>query len=186
MVLQCVLPPTASLPPSTTLAPPVPLQPAPTGASTGSAVDQSAVDDSTVDDSISAALGSVTLADRPLPIRYPKIIDPASAPNVSPEKAYEHGAPTRRYLNKNIVPTLLEGLKLVTFYQPKKPLKALGEYFLTGVDTISGCEKALYSRNVVNETIMEGAKLLSRHEPKDGKKWFGEWLVKRSAELEED
>jgi len=174
MVLQCVIPPAAPPPPSTPLAPPVPSQPAPTSASTGSAVD----------DSISAALGSITLADPPLPLRYP--IDPASTPNVSPEKAYEHGAPTRRYLNKNIVPTLLEGMKLVTFYQPEKPLKALGEYFLTGVDTISGCEKAPYSRNVVNETVMEGVKLLSRHEPEDGKKWFGEWLVKRSAELEED
>ena len=181
MVLQCVLPPTAPLPPSTTLAPPVPLQPAPNSASTGSTVDESAVVDS-----ISAALGSITLADRPLPLRYPMIIDPAYTPNVSPEKAYEHGAPVRRYLNKNIVPTLLEGMKLVTVYQPKKPLKALGEYFLTGVDTISGCEKAPYSRNVVNETVMEGVKLLAQHEPEDGKKWFGEWLVKRSAELEED
>lgn len=144
--------------------------------------DDSAGDDSAVD----ASASSITLAHRPLPDRGDLVDDPASAPDVSPEKAYEHGAPARRYLNEQIIPAILEGMKLITYYQPAKPLKALGEYLLTGTDNISGCEKAPFHRKVIVETFMEGMKYLAVYKPEDGKKWFGEWLVKRSAELEEE
>lgn len=151
------------------------------------ATDDSAVDDSAVDDSASAApAGSIILPHRPLPLRGTLVIDPTCAPDVPPENVYEHGAPTRRYLNKQIVPAVLEGMKLIFFYQPAKPLKALGEYLLTGEDNISGCEKAPFPRKVVQELFMEGMKYLAFYQPEDGKKWFGEWFLKRSAELEEE
>lgn len=51
------------------------------------------------------------------------------------------------------------------------PLKALGEYFLTG-------EYNLSSFSVVHDTIMEGTKKLAcyKTKPEDGRKWFGEWM----------
>lgn len=77
-------------------------------------------------------------------------------------------------------------MKLITYYQPDKPLKALGEYLLTGHDSISGCEKVPFHREMVTTMVMEGMKYLAKHRPENGKEWFGEWLVKRSAELDEE
>ena len=73
-------------------------------------------------------------------------------------------------------------------YEPNKPLKALGEYFLTGHDNISGCERVPFNRKVVADFVTEGTKKLASYKtkPEDGRKWFGEWLLARSAEFEEE
>ncbi|KAL0635672.1 COMPASS (complex proteins associated with Set1p) component [Maublancomyces gigas] len=38
------------------------------------------------------------------------------------------GAPARRYLNENITPVLLEGMKMLAREQPKEPLLALARF----------------------------------------------------------
>ncbi|GAB7354709.1 hypothetical protein MBLNU459_g5126t1 [Dothideomycetes sp. NU459] len=45
-----------------------------------------------------------------------------------PEKPNPHGSPTRVYLNQNVTPHLLEGLKYLAAYEPEKPLKWLSEF----------------------------------------------------------
>ncbi|KAK5141137.1 hypothetical protein LTR16_002657 [Cryomyces antarcticus] len=49
---------------------------------------------------------------------------PPPAPN-------PHGSPTRVYLNQNVTPHLLEGMKYLAAHEPEKPLKWLSE-FLAG------------------------------------------------------
>ncbi|PSK60514.1 hypothetical protein B9Z65_664 [Elsinoe australis] len=56
---------------------------------------------------------------------------PSSQPPTSialPEKPAAHGSPTRVYLNQNITPHLLEGMKYLAAYEPEKPLKWLSEF----------------------------------------------------------
>jgi hypothetical protein len=60
----------------------------------------------------------------------------------------EHGAPSRVYMFRYIVPTLREGIRLLKANEPEKPLKGLGDLFL-GVDSISDCVRVGSSRNVV-------------------------------------
>ena len=110
---------------------------------------------------------------------------PADAPR-APGTAHQHGAPTRRYLNEHIVPTLLTGMRLLKENEPDQPLKALGEFFL-GNDTITGCQRVGFSRKVVADLVMEATKLLavSATKPENPKQWFGNWLLARSAEFEE-
>ncbi|KAI9680962.1 MAG: COMPASS (complex proteins associated with Set1p) component [Trizodia sp. TS-e1964] len=48
----------------------------------------------------------------------------------APLKALPHGAPARRYLNENVTPVLLEGMKLLAREQPNDPLRVLGEFLL--------------------------------------------------------
>ncbi|KAH0286183.1 hypothetical protein M436DRAFT_66081 [Aureobasidium namibiae CBS 147.97] len=167
--------------PATTLPLGAPPPPAPAGPSTGPSTDP------TVNGPV-----SVTPADtahsthHPIPLKYEVIVDPASAPNVSPEQAYQHGAPVRRYLNEHIVPPLLAGLRLLKDHEPNKPLKALGEYFLTGHDNISGCERVPFHRESVAVIVMEASKYVAMFMPENPKKWYGNYLLARSAELEED
>lgn len=110
---------------------------------------------------------------------------PALVPR-SASSAHQHGAPTRRYLNEHITPTLLEGMRLLKENEPAQPLKALGEFFL-GRDTITGCQRVGFSRKVVAELVIEATKLLavSPTKPANPKEWFGNCLLARSAELEE-
>ncbi|KAF2716737.1 hypothetical protein K431DRAFT_298393 [Polychaeton citri CBS 116435] len=52
---------------------------------------------------------------------------PPSAPS-RPEKPVAHGGPTRQYLNQNITPHLLEGMKYLAVYEPEKPLLWLSDF----------------------------------------------------------
>ncbi|KAF2151838.1 hypothetical protein K461DRAFT_321993 [Myriangium duriaei CBS 260.36] len=45
-----------------------------------------------------------------------------------PEKPAAHGSPTRVYLNQNVTPHLLEGMKYIAAYEPEKPLRWLSEF----------------------------------------------------------
>ncbi|GAB7341409.1 hypothetical protein MBLNU457_7660t1 [Dothideomycetes sp. NU457] len=45
-----------------------------------------------------------------------------------PEKPVAHGSPTRVYINQNVTPHLLEGMKYLAAYEPEKPLKWLSEF----------------------------------------------------------
>lgn len=45
-----------------------------------------------------------------------------------PEKPNPHGSPTRVYINQNVTPHLLEGMKYVAAYEPEKPLRWLSEF----------------------------------------------------------
>ncbi|GAB7364400.1 hypothetical protein MBLNU230_g4943t1 [Neophaeotheca triangularis] len=45
-----------------------------------------------------------------------------------PEKAVAHGGPTRQYLNTNVTPHLLEGMKALAMQEPDKPLLWLSEF----------------------------------------------------------
>jgi COMPASS component SDC1 len=47
---------------------------------------------------------------------------------VRPDKSVAHGGPTRQFLNQNITPHLLEGMKYLAVYEPEKPLLWLSEF----------------------------------------------------------
>ncbi|KAI6788339.1 hypothetical protein KC363_g9011 [Hortaea werneckii] len=49
-------------------------------------------------------------------------------PSTRPEKPVAHGGPTRQYLNSNITPHLLEGMKHLAMYEPEKPLLWLADF----------------------------------------------------------
>lgn len=40
------------------------------------------------------------------------------------------GSQTRKYLNQNIVPHLLNGMRLIATEKPQDPLRVLGEYLI--------------------------------------------------------
>lgn len=71
--------------------------------------------------------------DQPAPISIPT---PAAggaqkqpSPNPLPvNQIPPGGAPARRYLNDNVTPTLLEGMKMLARVQPKDPLLALAKF----------------------------------------------------------
>lgn len=49
-------------------------------------------------------------------------------PSARPEKPVAHGGPTRQFLNQNITPHLLEGMKHLAVYEPEKPLLWLADF----------------------------------------------------------
>jgi COMPASS component SDC1 len=49
-------------------------------------------------------------------------------PPMKTEKPVAHGGPTRQFLNQNITPHLLEGMKYLAVYEPEKPLLWLSEF----------------------------------------------------------
>lgn len=49
-------------------------------------------------------------------------------PLARPEKPVAHGGPTRQYLNTNVTPHLLEGMKYLAVYEPEKPLEWLANF----------------------------------------------------------
>lgn len=49
-------------------------------------------------------------------------------PSARPEKPVAHGGPTRQYLNTNVTPHLLEGMKYLAVYEPEKPLEWLSNF----------------------------------------------------------
>ncbi|KAK5134355.1 hypothetical protein LTR08_006535 [Meristemomyces frigidus] len=49
-------------------------------------------------------------------------------PSARPEKPVAHGGPTRQFLNQNITPHLLEGMKYLAVYEPEKPLLWLADF----------------------------------------------------------
>ncbi|ODV62076.1 Sdc1p ASCRUDRAFT_33017 [Ascoidea rubescens DSM 1968] len=56
-------------------------------------------------------------------------------PNIPPEKLANpskitNGAPVRQYLNSNITPYLLQGLRIIAHEKPNNPLKVLGEFLI--------------------------------------------------------
>jgi len=67
-----------------------------------------------------AATPPVSATHRPSPI-------PPPTP-VRPDKPVAHGGPTRQYLNQNITPHLLEGMKYLAVYEPDKPLLWLSNF----------------------------------------------------------
>ncbi|GAM88513.1 hypothetical protein ANO11243_065460 [Dothideomycetidae sp. 11243] len=58
--------------------------------------------------------------------------DPSPSPpagsTAPPERPAAHGSPTRVYLNQNVTPHLLEGMKYIAAYEPEKPLRWLSEF----------------------------------------------------------
>ncbi|KAK6434088.1 hypothetical protein LTR95_009729 [Oleoguttula sp. CCFEE 5521] len=56
---------------------------------------------------------------------------PTQQPSIPPPpntKPVPHGGPTRQYLNQNLTPHLLEGMKYIAMYEPEKPLLWLSEF----------------------------------------------------------
>ncbi|KAK6436069.1 hypothetical protein LTR95_007748 [Oleoguttula sp. CCFEE 5521] len=60
---------------------------------------------------------------------------PAAPPTQQPSnppppnaKPVPHGGPTRQYLNQNLTPHLLEGMKYIAMYEPEKPLLWLSDF----------------------------------------------------------
>jgi COMPASS component SDC1 len=49
-------------------------------------------------------------------------------PTARPEKPIAHGGPTRQYLNMNVTPHLLEGMKHLAAHEPEKPLLWLADF----------------------------------------------------------
>ena len=49
-------------------------------------------------------------------------------PSARPEKPIAHGGPTRRFLNTQVTPHLLEGMKYVAANEPDKPLLWLADF----------------------------------------------------------
>ncbi|OQO00350.1 hypothetical protein B0A48_13697 [Cryoendolithus antarcticus] len=56
------------------------------------------------------------------PTQQPSIPPPPNA------KPVPHGGPTRQYLNQNLTPHLLEGMKYIAMYEPEKPLLWLSDF----------------------------------------------------------
>lgn len=52
------------------------------------------------------------------------------------------GSQTRKYLNKHVTPTLLEGMRLVAKNKPEDPLRYLGEYLIQASGKVSSEEAA--------------------------------------------
>ncbi|KAG9682602.1 hypothetical protein KCU98_g7163, partial [Aureobasidium melanogenum] len=70
----------------------------------------------------------------PAPTR-PSSIPPAVS--LPPEKANQHGAPDRIYLN-NVATYFMEGMKYLVFYQPEKPLRWMAEFLMKRSIEIEG------------------------------------------------
>lgn len=59
-------------------------------------------------------------------------------PSARPEKPVAHGGPTRQFLNTNVTPHLLEGMKYVAVYEPEKPLLWLADFLRDRSKEIEG------------------------------------------------
>lgn len=55
-----------------------------------------------------------------------------------PARPNVHGGPTRVYLNQNVTPYLLEGMKHLVTIEPDKPLKWLSEYLAAKSAEVEG------------------------------------------------
>ncbi|KAH0287352.1 hypothetical protein M436DRAFT_76381 [Aureobasidium namibiae CBS 147.97] len=73
-----------------------------------------------------ASLPVLAPSPSPAPTR-PSSIPPAVS--LPPEKAHQHGSPTRIYLN-DVAMYFMEGMKYLAVYRPEKPLKWMGEFLL--------------------------------------------------------
>ncbi|KAM0712426.1 hypothetical protein Q7P37_011522 [Cladosporium fusiforme] len=56
----------------------------------------------------------------------PSSIPPPSAARL--DKPVAHGGSTRQFMNQNVTPHLLEGMKYLAVYEPEKPLLWLSEF----------------------------------------------------------
>ncbi|EMC95368.1 hypothetical protein BAUCODRAFT_25412 [Baudoinia panamericana UAMH 10762] len=75
-----------------------------------------------------ASAASPMAAPGPPAVSAPRPDSMPPAPAAKPEKPVAHGGPTRQYLNQNITPHLLEGMKYLAVYEPEKPLLWLSEF----------------------------------------------------------
>lgn len=73
-----------------------------------------------------AAQPAVSALAAPAPTTRTGSLPPA--PSARPEKPVAHGGPTRQYLNQNLTPHLLEGMKYLAMYEPEKPLAWLADF----------------------------------------------------------
>ncbi|KAK9471763.1 Dpy-30 motif-domain-containing protein [Dipodascopsis tothii] len=48
----------------------------------------------------------------------------------APPRPVRGGAPTRRYLNEQVTPVLLEGMRMLARERPENPLEVLGQYLI--------------------------------------------------------
>ncbi|CAI4038321.1 hypothetical protein SMKI_04G6650 [Saccharomyces mikatae IFO 1815] len=51
------------------------------------------------------------------------------------------GSQTRKYLNANVTPHLLAGMRLIAVQQPEDPLRVLGEYLIEQSDILKSAKK---------------------------------------------
>lgn len=51
------------------------------------------------------------------------------------------GSQTRKYLNTNVTPHLLAGMRLIAVQQPEDPLRVLGEYLIEQSNILKSGEK---------------------------------------------
>ncbi|EYE98634.1 DPY30/SDC1 family protein [Aspergillus ruber CBS 135680] len=61
-----------------------------------------------------------------------------SQPQSQAQTGRPGGAPARVYMNENIVPYLLEGMKGVAKEQPANPLRVLGEFLIQKSAEVEG------------------------------------------------
>jgi COMPASS component SDC1 len=59
-------------------------------------------------------------------------------PTQLPTKPIAHGGPTRQYLNMNVTPHLLEGMKYLAANEPEKPLQWLSEFLAERSKAVEG------------------------------------------------
>jgi COMPASS component SDC1 len=68
----------------------------------------------------------------------PTASTPRPPVTVKPEKPVAHGGPARQFLNQNVTPHLLEGMKYLAVYEPEKPLLWLSEFLKDRSKEIEG------------------------------------------------
>jgi COMPASS component SDC1 len=75
----------------------------------------------------------------------PRAMAPPGAPStVAPPKLPNpHGAQARIYLNKNVTPHLLEGVKHLAMERPEQPLKWLAEFLAKRSEEIEGTRNGI-------------------------------------------
>ncbi|KAF1992606.1 hypothetical protein K402DRAFT_388254 [Aulographum hederae CBS 113979] len=62
----------------------------------------------------------------------------AHASQPLPSQPSAHGSNTRVYLNQNVTPHLLEGMKYLAAYEPEKPLRWLAEFLANRSREVEG------------------------------------------------
>ncbi|KTW27872.1 uncharacterized protein T551_02839 [Pneumocystis jirovecii RU7] len=60
----------------------------------------------------------------------PPLKEMATATNIQSQNRIISTVPTRIYLNENVTPVLLEGMKIIAKERPPNPLQVLGEYLI--------------------------------------------------------
>jgi COMPASS component SDC1 len=70
----------------------------------------------------------------------PRAMAPPGTPSVvaPPKLPNPHGAQARIYLNKNVTPHLLEGVKHLAMERPEQPLKWLAEFLAKRSEEVEG------------------------------------------------